>query len=74
MRNKRVLLQVMEGRSHALLQEAGIDLPALLKEEGFYTTKRVMSAPAKKRTALTFGTAVPLEMPTVKELEIATDE
>ena len=68
------VMQVMEGRSHALLQEAGIDLPALLREEGFYTKKRVMSAPTKKRTAFTFGTAVSLELPTVKELEIATDE
>lgn len=64
----------MEGCSHALLQEAGIDLPSLMKEEGFYTEKKVFSAPAKKRTKTTFGTAVPLELPTLKELEVATDE
>lgn len=67
-------VQVMEGRSHALLQEAGIDLPSLLKEEGFYTRKKVMSAPTKSRPKETFGTAVPLELPTNKELQTATDE
>ena len=64
----------MEGRSHALLQEAGIDLPAILKEEGFYTRRRVMSAPLKKRGPGSFGSAAPLELPTPKELDIYTNE
>ena len=70
----RVIKQVMEGRTHALLQEAGVDLPAILREEGFYTQKRVMSSHATKRPKATFGMPVPLELPTVRELEIATDE
>lgn len=64
----------MEGRTHALLQEAGIDLPSLLAEEGFYIEKKKMSSPPKRRTETTFGTAVPLELPTSKELAIATEE
>jgi len=64
----------MEGKSHALLQEAGVDLPTIMKEEGFYTSKRVMSAPTKKRSKKAFGTAEALELPTARELAISTDE
>ena len=35
--------RVLPGRSHALLQEADVDLAALLREAGFYTTRRVLS-------------------------------
>ena len=66
--------QAMRFSSHALLQEAGIDLPSLMREEGFYTTRRHLSAPLKRRTKDTFGTAAPLELPTERELEISTDE
>ena len=66
--------QVMRLSSHALLQEAGVDLPSLMREEGFYTTRRRLSAPLKRRTKDTFGTAAPLELPTDQELEISTDE
>ncbi|EIE25026.1 alpha/beta-hydrolase [Coccomyxa subellipsoidea C-169] len=41
----RCRLKVMQGRSHALLQEAGINLVSILKEEGFYVEQRNMSAP-----------------------------
>ena len=45
-----------------------------MREEGFYTTRRRLSAPLKRRTKDTFGTAAPLELPTHRELEISTDE
>lgn len=61
--------QVMRGRSHALLQEAGIDLVALLEEEGFYVERRVMSAPVARRGRQSFGAAAPIELPTPRELE-----
>ena len=59
----------MRGRSHALLQEAGIDLVALLEEEGFYVERRVMSAPVARRGRQSFGAAAPIELPTPRELE-----
>ena len=67
-------LQVMPGRSHALLQEAGVDLADIMKEEGFYTARRMMSVPIKKRSKRSFGTAEPVELPTDIELTKATEE
>ena len=63
----------MRGRSHSLLQEAGIDLAAILKEEGFYVPKRRLSSRLNKRLRGTFGTPNPVELPTLKELERTTD-
>lgn len=69
------LLQTFEGRTHALLQEAGIDLVDICKEEGFYITKRELSAPLKKRSRTTFGdAAAPIDLPTPLELNKATQE
>ena len=39
--------QVLEGRSHALLQETGVNLVDIIREEGFYVRERRMSAPTK---------------------------
>lgn len=39
----RCRLRLMPGRSHAMLQEAGVDLVALLDDEGFYTPRRQLS-------------------------------
>lgn len=61
--------QVMRGRSHALLQEAGINLVALLEEEGFYVRRRIMSAPLTRRGRASFGAAAPIELPTPRELQ-----
>ncbi len=61
--------QVLEGRSHALLQEAGVDLVAILQEEGFYVRRRTMSAPLRQRSRDTFGTSAPIEVPTRVELD-----
>ena len=57
-----------------MLEEAGVNLPETMKEEGLYTTKRIMSSPTKKRPRKTFVTAESLELPTPKELDITTDE
>ncbi|KAL4442037.1 hypothetical protein ABPG77_011298 [Micractinium sp. CCAP 211/92] len=65
----RAQLRVERGRSHALLQEGGVDLGAILEEEGFYVRKRRMSAPIRKRTAAGFGVAAPVELPTPEELQ-----
>jgi hypothetical protein len=35
--------RILKGRSHALLQEEGVDLVQLLKEEGFFEEKRRQS-------------------------------
>lgn len=64
----------MPGRSHALLQEAGVDLAEIAKEEGFYTTRRIMSVPITRRTKDSFGTAEPVELPTDIELAVTTEE
>ncbi|KAK9838483.1 hypothetical protein WJX81_002279 [Elliptochloris bilobata] len=64
----RCVLRVMRGRSHALLQEAGINLVALLEEEGFYVRRRIMSAPLARRGRTSFGAAAPIELPTPREL------
>lgn len=61
-------LQVFNG-SHALLQEADVDLAQLMKDVGFYVTQRRMSAPVKKRTKSSFGSASPIEKPTIGELD-----
>ncbi|KAI7839273.1 hypothetical protein COHA_006971 [Chlorella ohadii] len=65
----RAQLRVEKGRSHALLQEGGIDLARLLDEEGFYVRERRMSAPISKRTAAGFGVAVPIELPSQGEMQ-----
>ena len=67
-------VQSFPGRTHALLQEGGIDLLDILKEEGFYVQKRNMSAPVTKRTKTTFGDASPVELPTSRELDKVSDE
>ncbi|KAK9809406.1 hypothetical protein WJX73_003127 [Symbiochloris irregularis] len=69
----RANLKVFNGRGHALLQEAGIALEDILKEQGFYVRKREMSAPVKKRQRQTFGDASPIELPTERELAISAD-
>lgn len=62
--------RVEPGRSHALLQEGGVDLVSILKEEGFYTNIRKLSVPVKKRPRTsTFGTPGPIELPTDIELK-----
>ncbi|GMH38045.1 hypothetical protein BSKO_05929 [Bryopsis sp. KO-2023] len=64
---------VLPQRSHVLLQEAGVDLIEIMKKEGFYVTKRVLSCPpkpGKKRDMINnFGSAKgPIEMPSKIEL------
>lgn len=44
-----LLFQVLRGRSHALLQETGVNLVDILQEEGFYVQRRTMSAPVRSR-------------------------
>lgn len=38
-----------------------------MEEQGFYTKKRTLSAPLKARSKLSFGEAVPIELPTMRE-------
>lgn len=66
----RAHLRVERGRSHALLQEGGVDLVAILEEEGAFVAKRRMSAPLKKRAkGAGYGSAAPIELPTEVELK-----
>lgn len=69
----RCRLKVFPNASHALLQEADVNLAQLMKQQGFYVTKRCMSAPVKKRTKSTFGSANPIEKPTMGELDYYTE-
>ncbi len=62
-------VQVMRGHTHALLQEAGVNLVAVMEEEGFYVRRRVMSAPLARRGRASFGAAAPIELPTPREME-----
>ena len=66
--------QVLEGRSHALLQENGVSLIDIIREQGFYDKQRRLSAPAKSRQAVTFGTALPIELPTEAEMDKAAQQ
>ena len=66
-------LQVLQGRSHALLQEQGVDLVSILREEGFYVRQRTLSSAVRRRSRDTFGTAAPIELPTRIELEKLSD-
>jgi hypothetical protein len=45
--------QVLQGRSHALLQETGVNIVDIMREEGFYVQRRVMSAPVNTRRCAT---------------------
>ena len=65
--------QVFKDASHALLQEANVNLAQLMKDEGFYVERRRMSVPIKKRSKASFGSAFPIELPTMKELDIFAD-
>lgn len=56
------------------MQEAGVDLMSVLREEGFYVQKRVLTAPLTKRRRESFGTAFPLELPTPTELSAISEE
>lgn len=69
-RHTFVYLQVFKDASHALLQEANVNLAQLMRDEGFYVQKRRMSAPIKKRSKASFGSAAPIELPTMRELDI----
>ena len=69
----RACAQAYPGRSHALLQEAGINLVAVMREEGFYVTSRNMSAPGGARRRASFGEAAPIELPTPRELALTAD-
>lgn len=70
----RCSLKVLRGRSHALLQEAGVDLVQILREEGFYVQRRTMSAPVCSRSREAFGAAKPIELPTRIELDKLADK
>ncbi|KAK9819759.1 hypothetical protein WJX72_002051 [[Myrmecia] bisecta] len=65
----RCTLKVLKGRSHALLQEGGVNLVELMQEAGFYVQRRVLSAPLERRGKASFGSAAPIELPTPRELD-----
>ena len=66
----RCHVRVERGRSHALLQEGGVDLVQILKDEGFFAMERQLSAPlAKRSNRRSWGTAFPIELPTEIELK-----
>lgn len=71
-------LRVLTNRSHAPLMEAGVDLVNILKDEGFYVTRRQLSNGTASRTATDgggagFGRPVPIQLPTAREVEKDTE-
>uniref|UniRef100_A0A383WM75 Phospholipid/glycerol acyltransferase domain-containing protein n=1 Tax=Tetradesmus obliquus TaxID=3088 RepID=A0A383WM75_TETOB len=74
----RARSRILPNRSHALLQEAGVDLVQLLEAEGFYITERRMSngRPSTKASdggAASFGKTVPIQLPTSRELQLDSE-
>ncbi len=69
----RCVTKVLPDRSHAMLQEAGVDLVELMKDEGFYVQQRMLSNGMASTSAAgggaSFGRAVPIQLPTTKELD-----
>eukprot|EP01026_Neomeris_dumetosa_P048649 TRINITY_DN4217_c0_g1_i7.p1 TRINITY_DN4217_c0_g1~~TRINITY_DN4217_c0_g1_i7.p1 ORF type:complete len:172 (+),score=19.13 TRINITY_DN4217_c0_g1_i7:191-706(+) len=58
-------------RAHAILLESGVDLPKIIKQNGFYTKKRNMtSIDDKGRKGNGFISAGPIELPTEREKQI----
>eukprot|EP00890_Picochlorum_soloecismus_P004874 jgi/Picsp_1/5388/NSC_02748-R1_protein len=64
-------VRIERGRSHALLQEGGVNLAKIMEEEGVMVKYRRMSAAHKSRNAKSsgFGLADPIELPTLIELD-----
>ncbi|CAD7704397.1 unnamed protein product [Ostreobium quekettii] len=69
----RCSTRVLPGRSHALLQEAGVDLVEIMKEEGFFVTERCLSCQptAGVPKINNFGRPGPVELPTPIERDRA---
>eukprot|EP00878_Enallax_costatus_P029148 GHUV01031581.1.p1 GENE.GHUV01031581.1~~GHUV01031581.1.p1 ORF type:complete len:533 (+),score=165.63 GHUV01031581.1:165-1763(+) len=71
----RARTKVLANRSHALLQEAGVDVVNILQSEGFYISERRMSNRRPSTSAsdgggASYGLARPIQLPTAKELEL----
>jgi len=69
---------VLPGRSHAVLQEAGVDLIQILQSQGFYVTERALSngrasTSATDGGATAFGTPAPVQLPTPQEIKADED-
>lgn len=64
-------VRIERGRSHALLQEGGVNLAKIMEEEGVMVKYRRMSAAHASRNAKSsgFGLADPIELPTSIELD-----
>ncbi|KAF6251663.1 alpha/beta-hydrolase [Scenedesmus sp. NREL 46B-D3] len=74
----RARTKVLANRSHALLQEAGVDLFQLLEAEGFYISERRMSngrasTNASDGGAASFGKPHPIQLPTARELQLDSE-
>lgn len=70
--------RTLSNRSHAPLMEAGVDLVNIMKDEGFYVTQRTLSNGTASRTATDgggagFGRPVPIQLPTLREVEKDTE-
>ncbi|GBF99661.1 acyltransferase chloroplastic [Raphidocelis subcapitata] len=75
---QRCRARVLPGRSHAVLQEAGVDLVQIMQSEGFYATTRALSngRPSAGPTdsgATAFGTPAPIQLPNPAELRADRD-
>lgn len=69
---QRCYVRSMGLRSHALLQEGGVDLVQILKEEGFYVTERRFTTQNGRQPRINaFGTPDPIELPTEIERQKA---
>jgi pimeloyl-ACP methyl ester carboxylesterase len=64
---------VLPNATHAMLQEAGVDLGVIIEQKGFYEAVKRTSTPALARAAAGGGPAAPVHLPTPGELDDWTE-
>ena len=74
----RARTRVLPGRSHAMLQEAGLDIVQLMRANGFYVAERIMSNGTRGAVpgdggGAAFGSPRPIQLPTSRELELDSE-
>eukprot|EP00210_Caulerpa_lentillifera_P001680 g1615.t1 len=71
----RTFIKTLPGKSHAFMEDSSVNLLQILKDEGFYVTKRVFTSNggierSNSRPKLNnFGIAAPTELPPKREIE-----
>lgn len=66
----RAFVKTLPRRSHAFMEDSGLDLLQIIKDEGFYLTERNLTSNGRsgKLKLNNFGVAAPTEVPSKQEL------